>query len=500
MKRSISVLLFFFLTVCVFGQDSVAIKYSRLLDTDRLASHIARIASDSLQGRLIGEEGHQKAAGYIKDQFIKSGLSDPAHEYMQNFNIVKSYWSDIYMKSGDRVFRNLQDGIIYLGSKNIPDENEFTMNFMGNAIDKDLVGSQSMIYFNTPYWISLRREYSENLSASFSLIIDNTHTNNFDSIACLMNKPFETMAYFFPESGKVPDPDCASAFIISERVASTIFNMKVGKIRRIGSYSGKGIKKVRGFEPVNLTVKAERRYDTLEISNVLGFIEGGEKKEEVIVLSAHYDHLGVNENKIFPGADDNASGVAALLEIARAFREAKMDGYGPKRSLLFIAFTGEEKGLFGSDYYVRNPVVPLDNTVANLNIDMVGRVDEANADDPDYIYLIGSDKISAGLHEISEETNEKYSGLRLDYTYNSDDDPNRYYYRSDHYHFARHNIPVIFYFNGVHEDYHQPTDTIDKIDFSALKKRAGLIFFTAWELANADKRPAATNGTVEAGQ
>jgi len=491
-------MLFLALAVRAFGQDPVAIEYSASLDAGRLARHIATIASDSLKGRLIGEEGHQKAAEYIKDQFKRNGLSDPAQDYMQSFRIVKSYWNDIYMKYGGREFRNLQDGIIYLGSKNIPAETSFTMNFMGNAIEQDMVGSQSMIYFNTPYWISLRREYSENLNNSFSVIIDNTHTRNFDSVACLLNKPFETAEYFFPENGKAPDEDCASAFIVSERVASSVFNMKVGKIRRIGSYSGRGIKKVRGFAPVELTVKAERRYDTLEISNILGFIEGGDKKDEAVVLSAHYDHLGVKDNKVFPGADDNASGVAALLEIARIFQQAKNEGYGPRRSLLFIAFTGEEKGLFGSDHYVRNPAVPLKNTIANLNIDMIGRVDAANADNPDYVYLIGSDKLSADLHKLSEEVNEKYSGLRLDYAYNSDDDPNRFYYRSDHYHFARHNIPVIFYFNGVHEDYHQPSDTVDKIDFSALEKRARLIFFTAWELANADQKPA-VNGVGHTG-
>jgi Zn-dependent M28 family amino/carboxypeptidase len=195
-------------------------------------------------------------------------------------------------------------------------------------------------------------------------------------------------------------------------------------------------------------------------------------------------------DQIYNGADDDASGTSAVMEIAQAFKLAKQDGNGPKRSVLFINLTAEEKGLFGSMWYVEHPLFPLENTIADLNIDMVGRVDEAHLENPNFIYLIGSDKLSSDLHEISEQANKKYVNLDLDYTYNQEGDPNRFYYRSDHYNFAKNNIPVIFYFNGVHEDYHQPSDTADKIDFDLLQKRTELVFYTAWELANRDERPA----------
>ena len=168
--------------------------------------------------------------------------------------------------------------------------------------------------------------------------------------------------------------------------------------------------------------------------------------------------------------------------------KAKKDSIGPRRSILIMAVSGEEKGLLGSKYYTENPVYPLEKTIANLNVDMIGRVDKFHENN-DYIYLIGSDRLSRELHNISEEVNRKYFNLELDYTFNDKDDPNRYYYRSDHYNFAKNNIPVIFYFNGVHEDYHKPTDTIDKIDFEKTQKISRFIFLTAWELANRNERP-----------
>jgi hypothetical protein len=222
--------------------------------------------------------------------------------------------------------------------------------------------------------------------------------------------------------------------------------------------------------------------------NVLAFIKGTEKPDEIIVISAHYDHVGIKDNEIYNGADDDGSGTVAVLEIAEAFKKASKNGNGPKRSVLFINFTGEEIGLMGAKYYAENPVLPLAHTVANLNIDMIGRVDAKYADNPNYIYIIGADKLSTELHQISENVNTKYTNLIFDYTYNDENDPNRFYYRSDHYQFAKNNIPIIFYFNGVHDDYHKPTDTPDKINYELLAKRAQLVFYTAWELANKPER------------
>lgn len=222
--------------------------------------------------------------------------------------------------------------------------------------------------------------------------------------------------------------------------------------------------------------------------NVVGFIKGSHFPDEVIVISAHYDHVGKRDGKIYNGADDDGSGTVAILEIAEAFKNAANQGKFPKRSILFLHVTGEERGLLGSKYYVKFPIFPLEKTVVNLNIDMIGRVDEAHKNNPDFVYLIGSNRLSTELHDLSESVNERFTKLTLDYRYNDENDPNRFYYRSDHYNFAKNNIPVIFYFNGVHEDYHRATDTPEKINYDLLQKRTQLIFYTAWEIANRAER------------
>ncbi|MES2239385.1 MAG: M28 family peptidase [Bacteroidota bacterium] len=235
-------------------------------------------------------------------------------------------------------------------------------------------------------------------------------------------------------------------------------------------------------------LNAKRDENLPDSENVWAYIEGSEKPDEVIVLSAHYDHVGVKNNIIFYGADDDASGTVALLEIAQAFQLAKKDGHGPKRSILFLHVTGEEHGLHGSRYYSENPLFPLKNTVADINIDMIGRRDEAHANSNNYVYLIGADRLSSELDKICTEVNEKYVHLKIDYKYNAQNDPNRFYERSDHYNFAKNNIPSVFIFNGTHADYHRKTDTPDKIEYDALAKRSQLAFNIAWELANRENR------------
>ena len=239
------------------------------------------------------------------------------------------------------------------------------------------------------------------------------------------------------------------------------------------------------FQEMILNIRGKN----VKTENVVAIIPGSENPEEYIVISAHLDHVGQKNGQIYNGADDDGSGNVAMLEIAEAFQIAVKENNRPKRSIIFLHVTGEEKGLLGSRYYTENPLYPLKETIANLNIDMIGRLDPKRVDkDPNYIYLIGSDKLSNELHEVSELVNRKYTNLILDYTFNAENDPNRFYYRSDHYNFAKNGIPVIFYFNGTHEDYHQPTDTADKINYDILQKRAKLIFHTAWELANMPNR------------
>jgi Zn-dependent M28 family amino/carboxypeptidase len=237
-----------------------------------------------------------------------------------------------------------------------------------------------------------------------------------------------------------------------------------------------------------LQIKAERKRTPMETENALGFIEGSDKKEDIIVISAHHDHLGIQNGVVFNGADDDGSGTSAIITMAEAFAKAKKDGHGPRRSLLFLSVTGEEKGLFGSEYYSKHPVFPMAQTEVDLNVDMIGRTDVEHEGKPDYVYVIGSDKLASELKVIQEEQNKKYTQLDLDYRFDDPADPNRFYYRSDHYNFAVNKVPVSFFFNGVHADYHKESDEISKIEFPKMEKRAQLVFHLAWELANREGR------------
>ena len=236
-------------------------------------------------------------------------------------------------------------------------------------------------------------------------------------------------------------------------------------------------------------LNAKRNENLPDSENIWAYIEGSEKPNEVLVISAHYDHVGTKKGKIYNGADDDGSGTVALLEIAQAFQMAKKAGHGPKRSILFLHVTGEEHGLHGSRYYSENPLFPLVNTIANINIDMIGRRDDAHADSNNYVYVIGADRLSSDLDAICTEANAKYTKMNLDYKFNDPKDPNHFYERSDHYNFAKNGIPSVFFFNGVHADYHKHTDTAEKIEYDALAKRTQFAFVTAWELANRENRP-----------
>ena len=233
----------------------------------------------------------------------------------------------------------------------------------------------------------------------------------------------------------------------------------------------------------------KRNNNLPDSENIWAFIEGSEKPDEIVVVSAHYDHVGIKNGEVYNGADDDGSGTVALLEIAQAFEIAKKEGHGPKRSILFLHVTGEEHGLHGSRFYSENPLFPIANTITDINIDMIGRRDEAHAASNNYVYVIGANRLSTDLDNICTIANTKYTHLDLDYKYNDPKDPNRFYERSDHYNFAKNGIPSVFLFNGVHADYHKATDSADKIEYDALAKRAQFAFATAWELANRLDRP-----------
>jgi Peptidase family M28 len=254
-------------------------------------------------------------------------------------------------------------------------------------------------------------------------------------------------------------------------------------------------------KPAELPVSAEiKLHVDIKVAspaqNVVGILDGSDPKlkDEYVVFSAHYDHLKTSDKgEVYHGADDDGSGTVSVLEIAHALSI----GPRPKRSILIVFHTGEELGLFGSEYNTDyDPVVPLQKLVADFNIDMVGRSRpegdtdprDAHLTDKDSVYIIGADRLSTELNKLSEETNFDTARLKFDYTYNDEKNPERFYYRSDHYNYAKHGIPIIFYFTGVHRDYHRPSDVVEKIDFEKMERIDRMIFATGWRVANLDHR------------
>ncbi|MEQ8425972.1 MAG: M28 family peptidase, partial [Cyclobacteriaceae bacterium] len=284
----------------------------------------------------------------------------------------------------------------------------------------------------------------------------------------------------------VEQGDLESVVFISPSAAANLTGIPYSRLRTIATEKGQpdAIEKI---EAHTITYRLQNDIEEVVADNVLGYLEGSDKKDELVVITAHYDHIGKRAtgsgDLINNGADDDGSGTVAVMELARVFAEAKASGNGPLRSMLFMTVTGEEIGLLGSQYYTDYPVFPLSKTVVDLNIDMIGRSDAEHKDNADYVYVIGSDKLSSELHQISESINSTHTKLAFDYTYNDVNHPTNLYKRSDHWNFAKHDIPIIFYFDGIHEDYHKPSDEVDKIDFDILRKRTQLIFYTAWQLA-----------------
>ena len=468
-------------------ENQTAMKYAATITEEDLRDDLSILASDALEGRETGERGQKMAAAYIREHFRSLGLDAPVKtpggmSYYQNVTLYSSAPGETYLTVGDQKYENFAD-VVHFGSASMEVREGLDVVYAADGSEEavsglDVEGKAVMIEAEgMRTWRAAASRLQEK-GAAVILIL-----------AAADDEAFATMANQFRgylSGGRLSltKPETSGeggneVFFVSPNAAANMLGLKKDQLSDL-----KGAK----IKPKKIGYKVSSQIRTVESENVLGYMEGTDKKDELIVLTAHYDHVGINDGKVYNGADDDGSGTTAVMEIAEAFVKAREDGHGPRRSILFMLVTGEEKGLLGSGYYTENPVFPLASTVANLNIDMIGRIDPEHENNPEYVYVVGSDKLSSELHTISENANSTYTKFDLDYTYNDPDHPDRIYYRSDHWNFAKNNIPVVFYFNGVHEDYHQHTDEVDKINFDILAKRAHLVFYTAWELANRENR------------
>lgn len=480
-----------------------------------LTKHLTILSADDMEGRELGTEANRKAARYIASAFSNMGIPELNGDgYFQAIPFYSAQWKDLSLEVNGKKYKSIKEFYSILSMNNSKDRFETDeVTFLGYGIDDptysdykgaDVAGKVILIYRGEPKdadgnslitkstelssWsraIIRKLRTARDKGVKAVLVIDDEYTKN---VGELRNRLIGGSVRL-GEPGELKTVNYANQLFINTQVLSDILGKKKKKVIKTRDKIAKKGKSKPVSIPTSIAITQVKDNVPVQHENVLAYIEGSdpELKDELVIITAHYDHVGQRGEDVFNGADDDGSGTVTVLEIAEAFQKAKEMGFGSKRSVLCMLVTGEEKGLLGSKYYTDNPIFPLEKTVVNINIDMVGRVDEKHASNPDYIYVIGSDMMSDELHEINERNNSKYTKLELDYTYNAVDDPNRFFYRSDHFNFAIKGIPAIFYFNGTHADYHRPSDTIEKINFEVMRKRALLAFYNAWEIANRDK-------------
>lgn len=486
--------------------DSLALHYAETITETDLREYLTELSSDAYEGRETGLPGQKKAMDYLQTKFGSFGIgpiqrtSPHVNGYLQPFDLVIEQPGTMSLNIGGKAYKYLED-VLYFSSRittsvefqqvvltsagGVADVPEGTRVILVLAPTKG-AGDEAMneqralgqaaaakgvelVLYCTDGFQTMKDRYAHWLGG--------TRTRLADDVDQGTKKQTQTM---------MVTPAVAEGIMAN---AGRSFKKEWARVQR-----GKRTK--RKALVSSLGVVVEPKATTATGENVLAYIPGSDKKEELVIITAHYDHIGTHDGEVYNGADDDGSGTVALLEMAQAFARARAEGHGPRRSMLFMPVSGEEKGLLGSEYYSEHPVFPIEQTVADLNIDMIGRVDSAHASSGPYVYIIGSDRLSTELHRINDAANKTYTQLDLDQAFNAHDDPNRFYFRSDHYNFARKGIPVIFYFSGVHEDYHQPTDEVEKIRFDLLRQRALLVFHTAWILANREDR-IVVDGQVE---
>ncbi len=495
-KKLLAVIgLVFVLGSPVYGQEDTAKKYAATIKAPELRELLTIIASDALEGRQAGSRGQKMAAAFIKEEFKNMGLQPivpgPCGPgYLQSFTLAKYDIHSIYLANDKQTF-DLSAAVLYAGRQELHQPQSAPALLIDTTRLKGSNNLSDRAVFITGRITNRQRQQQLSAlayqkGAAMVVFVPFASQKEFNSYLRNERRFFASRRYSF--LNEIPAQGGSGYFVIGPAVLAGLLELDNEEITKLlGNPTGKKARQLNAQQPVIrwLTSKPSR---TLETENVLGYLEGSDKKDEVVVITAHYDHIGRQGNNINNGADDDGSGTVSVLAIARAFSQAKAAGHGPRRSILFMTVTAEEMGLIGSQYYTLHPVLPLSQTVVDLNIDMIGRYDPAHENNKNFVYLVGSDKLSADLHQLSEQTNATYTQLQLDYTYNDENHPDRIYYRSDHWNFAKNNIPIIFYFSGVHEDYHRPTDTVDKIAFDLLEKRARLVFHTAWAIANRDAR------------
>ena len=489
----------------------------------QMREHLTFIASDELEGRDTPSRGLDIAAMYIAKHLASWGIK-PAGDtgsYFQKFPLrrqrIDADRSKLTLNGRKYDFGvdflsaynpgSVAAPLVYgshgwvIKSKNINPYQGIDVKdkiVIASAILPKGVSFSELKGPNGGDWISPRMYAQLNGAKAIILL------GNFDDLATWQaSKAVQTetgnVAFGAPAAGSITIP----TITISPRLIAALFrgekmNGATLYTRAMASEFPEAFELTASKRlEIDITVKSE----DLHTQNVVGILEGSDPvlKNEYVAVGAHYDHVGMNPNllgpdKIFNGADDDGSGTVAVMAIA----EAMSKGPRPKRSILFIWHAGEEKGLWGSEYFADNPTVPIGSIITELNIDMIGRYqnpgDENHPQNKQLpkqgeVFSIGSKMMSTELGELSESVNKSFLNLSFNYKYDDPNDPEQFFYRSDHFNYAKKGIPIIFYMDGSHADYHQVSDSIEKINFEQMEKVTRTIMATGWELANRATRP-----------
>ncbi len=471
-----------------------------------LKAHLTFLSSSELEGRETSFRGQKVAAQYIAAVFAKLGLK-PAGEngsFFQPFQVVVSRPSPhstvtLHHAAGKSQFRFGSDFLstsivettltapaVFVGFQDVTltkDQSEDLKNkvvvmFAGRR-DAALDTSQTR---------RGRRFFRFPEAAGIILITDEAVSGSIETqaktLANVLEKGQMSLKDQAPRPGRAGAPVILAGSKMGLAFLSPLGNSLGALRKKYALDTTLAPVELRGMTAV---IETRALVEERTSENVVALLPGADPKlrDEYVLFTAHYDHVGISavDGAIYHGADDDGSGTSTVLELAEAY---SLNPVKPKRSLVFMTVAGEEKGLLGSSYYADHPLFPLERTIANINMDMVGRTDKKHLDanDRNYVYVIGSDKISTELDSLVVLANKESVRLSLDYQYNDDNDPNQFYRRSDHYNFARKGIPIVFFFTGVHEDYHRPTDTVEKIVFDNMMAIGKLAYVTGWKVAH----------------
>ena len=501
---------FFFLFSLVFAQDTVLLHYSRSITKEELSAHVFKLASDEMEGRFTGSRGLMRAQKYIIDEFGQYGIEMPVfggkETFKQEFTLNECRWRDQRMSIDGEEFKVGKD-FLFL-SDPVDFKGDYPVVFAGFGIEDpayndfgniDVKGKIMLAFASEPknsqgiFYLTGKKEPSkkayhftkEKMAAdkgAEGVFIISRNRSDY-------RKYLKSRGYYDPKPkitypGKDDDVikhKAAFAAYMNVKTAARLVNQKPKMLLQALHDMEDSLKTTAGRFNGSVSITASSDCYSVETANVIGIIEGTDLKSQAVIVVAHYDHLGMWKGDIYHGADDNASGTAALMELAEAFGEAAQNGIRPRRTIIFIAATAEELGLYGSKFYTQNPLFPLDSTYACVNIDMIGRVPAKLADSPDYIG--GSVYLSTELLTVSQESCKLMApGLEDHIEYKKSLRGG-----SDHYYFSKNGIPSVFYFEGFHPDYHEPTDTANKLLYDRMEQIVRVIFATTWELANREE-------------